>query len=131
MDEFLFFGCLSLFCFLLIEFHCIFSISYKIQKNYVYYYCILTRIAQAVGPFFSFMPALLLSILTPLFLSSSSVYVTSFLLFLSASVWGAISLVHEYHISDSHTEWYLFFFRQCNYKCTMCIRSKKLEIVKH
>ena len=42
-------GCLSfsdyfsLFCFLLIEFHCTFSISYQILQYYLYYYCILIR----------------------------------------------------------------------------------------
>ena len=39
--------------------------------------------------------------------------------------------VHEFPISYSHTEWYLLFFWQCNYKCTMFIRSEKLEIVVH
>ena len=45
--------------FLLIEFHCIFSISYKILTNYVYYYyyyyyCILIRIVWAVWTSFFF-----------------------------------------------------------------------------
>ena len=35
------FDCLSPICFLLIEFHCIFSISYNIITNYVYYYFVL------------------------------------------------------------------------------------------
>ena len=36
------FDCLSPYCFLLIEFHSTFSISYKILPYYVYY-CILIR----------------------------------------------------------------------------------------
>ena len=38
-----FFDCLSPFSFLLIEFHCTFSISYRTLPYYVYYYCILIR----------------------------------------------------------------------------------------
>ena len=41
VDFLSFFDYLSPFYFLLIEFHCTFSISYKIQQYYVYYYCIL------------------------------------------------------------------------------------------
>ena len=40
VDDFSFFDCSSPFCFLLIEFHCTFSISYKISY-FVYYYFIL------------------------------------------------------------------------------------------
>ena len=46
------FDCLSPF--LLIEFHCTFSVSYKIQTNFVYYHCILIRTVQAVGTSFFF-----------------------------------------------------------------------------
>ena len=81
----------SPFCFLLIEFHLTFSIPYKILTNYVYYYCILIRLS---------VPALLLSILTPLFLQSSSVS-------LSRVFWKIF--VHEFPISYSHTEWYFLF----------------------
>ena len=38
-----FFEYISPFCFLSIEFHCTFSISYKILPYFVYYYCILVR----------------------------------------------------------------------------------------
>ena len=38
VDDFSLFDCLNPFCFLFIEFHCTFSISYKIQSNYAYYY---------------------------------------------------------------------------------------------
>ena len=40
VDDLSFFEYLSLFCFLSIEFHCTFSISYKILPYFVYYYCI-------------------------------------------------------------------------------------------
>ena len=43
LTEFAFFEYLSPFCFLSIEFHCAFSISYKILPYFVYYYCILVR----------------------------------------------------------------------------------------
>ena len=43
VDDLSFFEYLSPFCFLLIEFHCTFSISYKILPYFVYYYCILVR----------------------------------------------------------------------------------------
>ena len=36
-------------------------------------------------------------------------------------------IVHAFHSSYSHTEWYLIFFRQCNYKCTMCIWRGEVE----
>ena len=45
---FLFFNCLSSSWFLLIEFYCTFSISYKIIY-YVYYYCIFIWLLLAVG----------------------------------------------------------------------------------
>ena len=41
LDDFSFFDCWRPFYFWLNEFHCIFSISYKMLTNYVYYYCIL------------------------------------------------------------------------------------------
>ena len=43
VDDLSFFDYLSLFCFLSIEFHCTFSISYKILPYFVYCYCILVR----------------------------------------------------------------------------------------
>ena len=43
VDDLSFFDYLSPICFLLIEFHGTFSISSKILKYYVYYYCILIR----------------------------------------------------------------------------------------
>ena len=43
VDDLSFFDYLSPFCFLLIEFHCYFYISYKILPDYVYCYCISIR----------------------------------------------------------------------------------------
>ena len=43
VDDLSFFEYLSPFCFLSIEFHCTFSISYKILPHFVYYYCTLIR----------------------------------------------------------------------------------------
>ena len=57
MDNFSFFSQFFFsrpFCFLWIEFHCIFSIYCKILTNYVYYYYILFRIVYAVGTSFFF-----------------------------------------------------------------------------
>ena len=42
-DDLSFFKYLSPFCFLSIEFHCTFSISYKILPYFVHYYYILVR----------------------------------------------------------------------------------------
>ena len=44
MNDLSFFENLSLLYFLLIEFHCTFSISNIILTNYVYYYCIFIGI---------------------------------------------------------------------------------------
>ena len=52
VDDYIFFECLSPLCFLLIEFHCTFSISYKILPYYVYYYCISIWYGWAVGASF-------------------------------------------------------------------------------
>ena len=43
VDDLSFFEYLSPFCFLSIEIHCTFSISYKILPYFIYYYCILVR----------------------------------------------------------------------------------------
>ena len=63
--------CWSPFYFLSVELLCAFSIFYKILPYYAYYYYILIRIDYAVGTSFFLVPALLLSILTPVFLSAS------------------------------------------------------------
>ena len=69
MDDLLVFEYLSPFYFWLLEFHCTFSMSYKILTNYVYYYC--TELLLLLLTLF--VPTLLLSILASLFLPSSSV----------------------------------------------------------
>ena len=69
VDDLSFFEYLSPFCFLSTEFHCTFSISYKILPYFLYYDSIFIRLSGLL----SLVPALLFSILTPLFLSSSSV----------------------------------------------------------
>ena len=76
VDDLSFFYYLSIFCFLLIEFHHSFSISYKMLQYYVYYY-ILTRMWYAVGTYF--FRARFASFHTlPLFLLSSSVSLSYF-----------------------------------------------------
>ena len=65
--------------FLLIEFHCSFSISYKILPDYVYYFCISIRMWQAVGTCF-IRARFTFSILTRLFCPSSSVSLSYFIL---------------------------------------------------
>ena len=63
---------ISLCCFLIIEFHC------KILSNYVHYYSILIRLISRRN--FFFIPALLLSLPTSLYLPSLSVSVSYFIL---------------------------------------------------
>ena len=54
------------------------------------------------------MPAFLLSLLTALFLPSSSVSLSYFVL--AVPMLECLGkLVHEFHISPSRTEWYLLF----------------------
>ena len=85
MDELSFFDYLSPFCFLLIEFHCSFSISYKILPDYVYYCCISIRIG--CRDFFQSCPLYFFSMLTPLFCPSSSVSVSYFILSVPMREW--------------------------------------------
>ena len=103
--------CSSLFCFLLIEFYCTFSISYKIQQYYVYYYCIFL-----LG---SDMPSGLLYFRTHFTSFHPRASLLSFFVCFSivfhsccshARVFGK-TLVHEFTISYNHSEWYTFFFR--------------------
>ena len=86
MDDFSFFDYLSPFSFLLIEFNCIFSISYKILTNYDYNF-IFIMIVYSVGTSFFFRASSTSfhphgSVLLRLFL-----YLIPFLLFPCASVW--------------------------------------------
>ena len=59
-----------------------------------------------------FVPALLLSILTPLFLPSSSV--SYFVLAVTIRECLGKLLHHEFPMSNSHTEWYLDFIARQN-----------------
>ena len=86
VDNLLFFDCSGPFCFLLIEFHCTFPYLLK-YYNIMFIIILLCLGSGRPSGLLFFVPALLLSILTPLFLSSSSVYLISFSLFPCASVW--------------------------------------------
>ena len=125
---FLFFDCLSPFCFLFSEFHCTFSISYKILRDYVQYssFIISYKILRDYVQYSSFI-RIVQAVRTSFFFSASftSCHTHAFLLTLCfcyiilfhsccshARVFGK-TFVHEFHISYSHTEWYLFFL-QCN-----------------
>ena len=101
VDDFSFFDCSSPCCFLLIDFHWTFTISYKIPTNCVYYHGILIRQWYAVGS--SFCRGRLSSYRLRLFL-----YLHSFCS--HARVFGK-TLVHEFPISYSHAEWYLLVQR--------------------
>ena len=112
VDDLSFFEYLSPFCFLSFEFHCTFSFIIK------YYHILFIFIVFWLGcdmpsGLFLFLPTLLLSIFTPLL----TIFVCFFVLFRSccshARVFGK-TLVHEFPISYSHTEWYLPFFARRN-----------------
>ena len=72
MTIFSFFDCSSPLNFLLIEFHCTFSISYKIHTNYVYYSCMAVETSFFRSRFTSFHTR-------TLFLPSSSVSLSYFI----------------------------------------------------
>ena len=94
---------------------------YKIIQYYVYYYSILIWYSDRQAGLF-FVLVVVLSILTPLFLPC-----VFLILFHSCCSQARVfweTLVHEFLIPYSHTEWY-FISRQCNYKCRMCFRAKK------
>ena len=95
--------------FLLIECHCSFFICYKILTDYVYYCCILIMIVQSVGNSFFFRDPFA-SFHTHA--SLHTVVVCFFILFHSCSSHDRVfakTLLHEFLISYSHTEWYLLF----------------------
>ena len=70
------------------------------------------------------MPVLLLSILTPL-LPSSSVSLYFFILAVAhARVFGK-TLVHEFHMSYGHTEWYLLFSNCATTSANFVFGAKK------
>ena len=78
MDDLSFLDYLSPFCFLLIEFHCTFSISYKRLQYFVYYNIFWLGCDRLSGLFFSACFAS--SVLKPLFLPSSFVSLSYFIL---------------------------------------------------
>ena len=93
------------FRFLLIEFH--FTFSYKMLQFYVYYYFILIGSDRPSG--LLFFCALFTSFHTHT--SLLAFIVCFFILFHSCCSNVLVSgktLVHEFPISYSHTEWYLF-----------------------
>ena len=71
VDDSSFFEYLRPFCFLLVEFHCSFSISYKILPDYVFIIIIFRLGYDGPSGLLLFVPTVLFSILTPLFCVSS------------------------------------------------------------
>ena len=80
VDDLSFFEYLSPFCFLLIEFQCTFSISYKYYHILFIIIIVFWLGCDKPSGLLLFVTALLLSILTPLFLPSSSVSLSYFVL---------------------------------------------------
>ena len=71
--------------------------------------------------FFFFVPALLLFILMPLFLPSSSVYLCYFIL--------AVPMHKSFSISCSHTEWDLIFFAKQHGQNAQRVSCQNLTII--
>ena len=71
VDNFLFLDCSSPFCFLIIEFHCTLSKSYKILPYYVYYYWL----ASDMPPLLFFHARFTSSILMDLFVFWKYIYI--------------------------------------------------------
>ena len=101
-----FFDYLSPFCFLLIECQCTFIISYKILQYYVFWLG-----CDSPSALLFIVPVLLLSVLTPLFLPSSSVSLYYFILVVPMQECFEKRLLHEFPISYRYTEWYLLLSR--------------------
>ena len=79
MDDLSFFDYLSPFCFLLIEFHCTFP--FLIKYYHILFIIIVFRLGcDRPSGLLLFVPAVLFSILTPLFCLSSSVSLSYFVL---------------------------------------------------
>ena len=78
VDGLSYFDYLSLFCFLLIEFHCTFP--YLIKYYHIMFIIIVFWLDSDSPSALFFVPALLLSILSPLFLPSSSDSLSYFIL---------------------------------------------------
>ena len=94
----------SILFFVYIEFHCIFSTSYRITILRLFIIVFWLSSDRPSGLPFLSCPLYFFFILAPLFLHSSSVLFK----FSHARVFGK-ALVHEFHISYCDTEWYLFF----------------------
>ena len=106
------------FVFLLIEFQYTLSVSYKILPILLTFIVFWLR-CDRPSRLLLFVPALLLSILTPLFLPSSSVSLCFlFWLFPCASDW------------ESTNEWYLPFFARRNYLFGPKLRLSKSNQIK-
>ena len=78
MDDLSFFEYLSPFCFLSIEIHCTFSISYKILPYFIF--IVFWLGCDRPSGLLLFVPAVVFSILVPLFCVSSSVSLSYFIL---------------------------------------------------
>ena len=72
-----------------------------------------------MGLLLFFVPSILISILTPLLLFLCLISVLLF----HARVLGK-TLVHEFHISYNHTEYYLFFLTVQLHEHNKCIRCE-------
>ena len=105
VDGLSFFDYLGPFCFLLIEFHCTFSISYKFFYQIIFIIIVFRLGCDMPSELLLFVPAVLFSILMPLFCPSSSVSFFYFILAVPMRECKKI-LVHEFPVSYSHTEWY-------------------------
>ena len=107
---------------------CTFSISYKMLRYYVYYYCILIRIWYAVETSF-FFRALLASFCIHVSLLTICFFILFHFCCSHAQVF-AKTFVHEF-ISYSHAEWYLLFFDSFFSNILFCIQREKVEILVH
>ena len=99
----------SPFCFLLNEFHCSFSIFYKIIQYYVMFINTVCWLGcDRLSGLLLFVPALFPSILTTPFLFSSGFFVLFHSWCSHAWVFGK-TLLREFPVSYSHTGWYFLF----------------------
>ena len=95
--------------FLLIKFNCTFF-HYKILPNYVYYYCIWFGCELVIGcMYFFFFRVRFVSVYTDASRLTFFYFVVLFHYCCSHERVFLKTLVHEFNISYSHTEWYLFF----------------------
>ena len=118
VHDFSFFDCSSPLCFLLIEFHCNFSISYKNTTILLLLYFDYVVIGRR--NFFFFRTRFTSFQNYASFLTFSSVSFSNLILAVLTSSTVPIAVLND-----------TCFFRQFNYKCTMYIRSEKVEILNH